>query len=440
MKIYFSFLFGLFISLNRCGGSSQVDNNPLPVARGGQSVSTPASQYEDFSPALNSSGSKILFVSTRTQVGSTFPRRLWKSTFTSGTGASSPVRLLNSDRFDYEQDPVLSADGLSVLFTAKKDQLISLVLAKYDDPSSAQIVTSSFLFPPKYTFSADSLLFAYVVKATATQSILAVASVASPTNVMNFTVDGETISGLFWGSSQAGYQLSWVSSTAIFEKKVSSISFANLNAISSAVKQPWLSGIYFDNFLFGVNGTQVLLSSRVDPQGSKTVPVLGNVTTPTVFNKRNELQLFNFPASTATTFTNYNAISTRYRFVSQDGLSVFALGLFPLQCQGDANPNYQSIFSILNVATNSAETKIIPRTATAVNSWEIGNDPCNKKRADGQDGAFDFQMTELVVNSLGTSQNNVALYVTTQSGDQEVRAIETLLGSSKIYEVSSNKK
>lgn len=438
MNIFFVYLTVYFLLLS-CGGSSTVDNNPLPVSRGGQSVSTPVSAYEDFSPAVSANGSKILFVSTRTQVGASFPRRLWKTIFTSNSGASTPSRLLNSDRFDFEQNPVLSNDGASVLFTGRKDQLISIVLAKYDDPSSGQVVTTSFLNTPQYVFSQDSLYFAFVTSSSSTQSVLSIASVAAPTTLTNYLVAGEAITGLFWVNSATGYQLAWSSTTAAFDKKVSSVNFSSLSALPSVIKQIWLSGLVFDDQLFQSNSTFVTAAIKISPDGAKTTSSVGNITSTTVFNRRNEIQLYNFPSTTPQIFTGYTPMNARFRNVSSDGSALFALGLFPIQCQGDGNAIYQNIISIFNVANNS-ESKIIPRTGIGANTWDVVNDSCIKKRSDGTDGAFDFQISNLVVNANGTGANSVALYVTPQSGDQEVRLIETLSGLSKIYDVSSNRK
>ena len=440
MRIFFNFTMCLtaclILVLARCGGTSQVDNSPLPVARGGQSVSTPVSQYEDFAPTISALGKRIVFVSTRTQVGAIFPRRLWKSTFTSTVGSSAPVRVLNSDVFDDEQEPVLSADGTFVLFKAKKGQAISIVLAKFDDPGFSQVVASSFLSPPKYTFSQDSSLFAFVVSANSAQSVLGIASVANPAIVYSFTVSGESISGLFWIATASGYQLGWSSSTLGFDRNISSLNFANLSALSTSTKQLWLTGVGFDDQSFNTNGSFMTAAVKISPDGSKTVPPLGNVVTPTVFNRRNEVQIFNFPGVTPVSFSNYTPMSVRFRYVSLDSTSVFALGLFPVQCPLDPNPQYQNIISVFNGTT---ETKIIPRTATVANTWEISADPCLKKHADGSDGILDTQISNFMANANATAQNFVALYVTNQSGDQEVRAIETLVGVSKIYEVSNNK-
>ena len=125
--------------------------------------------------------------------------------------------------------------------------------------------------------------------------------------------------------------------------------------------------------------------------------------------------------------------------MTSDNSTIITLNFVPIRCVGDGESTWGNALAFVNRADNAINWLHLktpldlgqPPTTTA--------DPCDRKVNDSVT-TLDLTLEELVVNRDATATNNTLVWSSGMTGDPEVFAGVTTGGTTKVYNISGNRK
>jgi hypothetical protein len=432
--------------ISGCDNQKKRQVDAITPGRKGERLIATELKYYDGKPSLSSDGSRVGFISGRdiTDDGEPFLRS-FSSVTAIGEEPAAPARITSNDLAASEVDVQISPDGLHAAILAQGNEQADLHL--YDFLGQGVKITDSTDFEQGASFSADSAFLAWTTSVeaadgTARQTSISLVSVAEPTKIYSFAVDSHDAELLFWIPQTAGYEIVFSTSNSDSAGRIlKAITFQTAAAFSSATAAAWGSAGDLKPLSNASVGRDFVVGTKGLARGAKSVPTFGDaesasaetvnvITEPVLLDRNGGVQA-------DTKF----AVGHRFLFASMSTVEDF--GLFVSQvrihCNGEADGHYGTSLFLYRGAASEVEP-IVPISDTAFIPKNISASQCKPEVADAVAGVVDRRIASAKLNLGAIADKFRIVYESTESGDAEIRFIDSTDGSRKIRELSTNRK
>ncbi len=449
-----------------CGTGGSGTNKKEPVPRSGKDIKFSPLSYYDNKPALSADGKKVVFISGRnasnddSSLSNLKAFRVDLDTLDNETDEEKrkPKQVSPSDEasgYSSETYTNISPDGNWVVFEASNGSVNRIYLLDYEGVKSPALLFEDTFSEIFFSFSNDSKLFAFSVKkasCSCTQIFSGeMPDLANPTfsqdSLITVSSDDDHEEKPLWSSDSTKEDYLLLSTYRNQETSISQFfkrEFKSFSDLSSTSKEPLFEGDYLQkNELLFVGSSQFIAARKTSPYGSlltvakeeknkiavKSEPVLIPLAAPDQLVTIDPGSIRGFDVSSVSgNFENSITSLTSKQII---------------EC-GDS----RSFISVMTVGKNglSSLEDFVPRQDNDTKEWDWTiNDPCLTTFTD-QEGTEkellpDYTVNHAVLNSLGTTDLLSLVYVSSFSGDTEVRLLRlnsSDSSQSKIYEISNN--
>ena len=414
-----------------CGREKNTTKKAVPSQRNGESVPSAAIKWQDLHPRLSADGSKLVFVSGRSD-----SYRIWKWE-KNPEAQTPPTRLATDDLGASESLAEISPDGSWVLVQLTRSAQTDLSLLPFAGGQSVN-VTNDKQIETDFAFSPDSKLFVFIRRASPRaggQIVLGSVGDGSAPTLTALGADTDKIVEVSWIPATSGYSLATATrseSALTWTKR----SFAAVEDAASAELTTFAEGIPQASGISVADSSQdkFLTAQAVRPVGQLTGQEIGRETDPARQYVIRSQAISVGLDGTKTVTSPASVLDVRTGSLDSTGAQALLLGKEMVRCALGDTPASRGV--LMQVAVDGTNpVRMIPKKTG--DSWSVVSDPCD---VSGENGALDFGVIDFHWNKSLSAP--VIAVVTNFSGDPEVRLLtkDAASGSMVVTEVSANAK
>ena len=398
-----------------------------------------ATKYIDDSPSISKDGTKILFHSARDNGVS----RVYKTTW-SGGAWSAPEKLSATSGMTSETYAKISPDGTKALIQGGTNAGKVLSICDVAAGTCSVIASNPWKYG-EFAFSPDSLMFFYMKGSESTGASVYVATSAASANAYMAGTENAW-SKAFW-SADATSTYALVTAAANESTGRLALSKWAFNAPAASAASALESNL----------GADISGSSILDPYSASatrfTVTTPFQSSTKKVFSELGSYAGADKKSSSVATeihtwLINGNdegAVSaatgsrTLFAWVTNDDTTIFTLNSVSVRCAGDSQSTTGNAIALINRADNTVTWRHLKKPIDLSQGPSTTEDPCDRTIS-GSATTMDMSVSGIAINRDATAAAHTMIWTSTLTGDSEVFASITSGGTTKVYNVSGNRK
>jgi len=428
----------ILLALTGCGDTKRKSATPVPSQRNGESVPSAELRYQDVRPVLSDSGRRLTFLSGRSNIA----MRAMK--FDLDVADAAAARVTADDAITSETDALLSPSGEWILILGTKASSRDLFLVPFAGGATVQLTTDAEI-EGNLAFSPDSQLYAFIRRSNPRSGgriVVGRIGAGSTAETQPIGSETEVVDGLAWIPVSSGWRLATARrNSGVLDWSIRD--FATWEAAPQAQALALVSGFVPADATpqLETSATRVTAVRSVRPLGSRLIGEVGeNVDAARQYVVRSEPALFD-ATGTDVSLATPPMLDIRRASLSANGDRLLVLGKESVRCKVEEPASTRT--TLVDVATTAGGTssRLFLKADTVVGPWQLVASPCGPLAADGVTPAIlDFSVVDAIWAKSADPATATIAYVSTVTGDPEVRVIVRSSDPTTIVEVSKNAK